>query len=149
VLPSICNSGHRLNISKQTHSFVEVPDQAAELAEKSAERATRVAACEFLHAAILWMVGTNARRPMSRDAAEDFQSRPTAFHGILSRALPVALRLAAGAEPVARQLFEPLVMSLVHWFTRAARRCAHTFANDSCGPQDSCMCCSALQKRVL
>lgn len=47
--------------------------QAAELAERSTERATRVAACEFLHASILWMVGTNARRPMSRDASEDFQ----------------------------------------------------------------------------
>ncbi len=50
------------------------------------------------------------------------QVRPTQFHAILSRALPVALRLAASAEPVARQLFQPLVMSLVHWFTRAARR---------------------------
>ena len=36
--------------------------QAADLAEKSAERAVRVASCEFLHASILWMVGTNARR---------------------------------------------------------------------------------------
>lgn len=96
--------------------------QAAELAEKSAERATRVAACEFLHATILWMVGTNARRPMSRDAAEDFAVKPTQFHGILQRLLPVALRLASGPEPVARQLCEPLIMSLVHWLTRAARR---------------------------
>jgi hypothetical protein len=60
---------------------------------------------------------------MSRDAAEDFALKPTQFHAILQRLLPVALRLAAGPEPVARQLFEPLVMSLVHWFTRAARRC--------------------------
>ena len=36
--------------------------QAADLAEKSTERAVRVAACEFMHASILWMVGTNARR---------------------------------------------------------------------------------------
>lgn len=36
--------------------------QAADLAEKSAERTVRVASCEFLHASILWMVGTNARR---------------------------------------------------------------------------------------
>ena len=34
----------------------------------------------------------------------------------------MALRLACGPEPVARQLLEPLVMALVHWFTRAARR---------------------------
>ena len=49
--------------------------QAADLAERSTERATRVAACEFLHASILWMVATNARRPMSRDTFEDFQVR--------------------------------------------------------------------------
>ena len=36
--------------------------QAADLTEKSPERAVRVASCEFLHATILWMVGTNARR---------------------------------------------------------------------------------------
>lgn len=62
-----------------------------------------------------------ARRPLSREE-QDFAAQPTQFHGILRRILPVALRLACGPEPVARQLFEPLVMSLVHWFTRAARR---------------------------
>ena len=62
-------------------------------------------------------------RPLSRDE-QDFAAQPTQFHGILKRILPVALRLASGPEPVARQLFEPLVTSLVHWFTRAARRWA-------------------------
>ena len=146
----------------------------------------RVASCEFLHASILWMVGTNARRctclphpfpamrqihcsasclkqvqafeidhedccidfiasavallcrtlqyvaqqgsacvsvrrPLSREE-QDFAAQPTQFHGIFKQVLPVALRLACGPEPVAWQLFEPLVMSLVHWFTRAARR---------------------------
>ena len=60
-------------------------------------------------------------RPLSRDA-QDFAAQPTQFHAIFQRVLPVALRLACGPEPVARQLFEPLVMALVHWFTRAARR---------------------------
>lgn len=60
-------------------------------------------------------------RPLSRDE-QDFAAQPTQFHGIFRRVLPVALRLACGPEPVARQLFEPLAMSLVHWFTRAARR---------------------------
>ena len=60
-------------------------------------------------------------RPLSRDA-QDFAAQPTQFHPIFQRILPVALRLACGPEPVARQLFEPLIMALVHWFTRAARR---------------------------
>ena len=31
--------------------------QVSELAEKAADRSTRVAACEFLHAVTLWMIG--------------------------------------------------------------------------------------------
>ena len=65
----------------------------------------------------------HACRPLSREE-QDFAAQPTQFHGIFSRVLPVALRLACGPEPVARQLFEPLTMSLVHWFNRAARRWA-------------------------
>ena len=30
--------------------------------------------------------------------------------------------IACGPEPVTRQLLEPLIMSLVHWLTQAARR---------------------------
>lgn len=40
----------------------------------------------------------------------------------MQRLFPVLLSLACTAEPVARQLFEPLIYSLVHWFTRSARR---------------------------
>jgi len=72
--------------------------------------------------------GLHTRRPLSRDA-KDFAVQPTQFHTIFKRTLPVALRLACGPEPVARQLFEPLIMSLVHWFTRAARRQGF-FSND-------------------
>ncbi len=38
---------------KQLYTFVQV----SELAEKAADRSTRVAACEFLHAVTLWMIG--------------------------------------------------------------------------------------------
>ncbi|KAK9829312.1 hypothetical protein WJX72_005143 [[Myrmecia] bisecta] len=96
--------------------------QAAELAEKSADRATRVAACEFLHAATLWMIGTNAGRPLPAHEEEEYKAEPTMFHAIMQRLFPVLLRLASSAEPVAQQLFEPLMLALVHWLTRAARR---------------------------
>ncbi|GMH34456.1 hypothetical protein BSKO_02290 [Bryopsis sp. KO-2023] len=95
--------------------------QASMLAEASGDRSCRVSACELLHSVILWMVGTNAGRPMSR-TDEDFQPVPTRFHKILKRLLPVALRLAVSPEPVAKQLFEPLIFTLIHWLTRSARR---------------------------
>ncbi|KAL3135934.1 hypothetical protein ABBQ32_006979 [Trebouxia sp. C0010 RCD-2024] len=95
--------------------------QVADLAENGADRTKRVAACEYLHAITLWMIGVNARRPEgSREA--DFDAPPTQFHTIMKKLFPVLLSLACAAEPVARQLFEPLVTSLVHWLTRSARR---------------------------
>ncbi|KAK9826371.1 hypothetical protein WJX81_003941, partial [Elliptochloris bilobata] len=94
--------------------------QVADMAERSPDRQARVAAVECLHAVILWMVGTNAKRAPGKDQ-EDFQPRPTKFHALLGHLLPTALRLAAGAEPVARKLFGELVPALVHWLTRSAR----------------------------
>ena len=44
------------------------------------------------------------------------------FHNILAQLYPTLLRLASSAELVSKQLFGPLVMSLVHWLTKAARR---------------------------
>ena len=72
---------------------------------------------------MMWCVGVNARRPEgSREA--DFDAPPTQFHTLMQKLFPVLLSLASAAESVARQLFEPLVMSLVHWLTRSARRSA-------------------------
>lgn len=67
--------------------------------------------------------GTNAKRAPGKDEV-DYHPRPTKFHALLGRLLPAALRLAAGAEPVARKLFGELVPQLVHWLTRSARTCA-------------------------
>ena len=51
----------------------------------------------------------------------------------MRRLFPVLLRLAAGSEPVAQQLFRELVLALVHWFTRSARKCAAV-----CQPENKC-----------
>ncbi len=66
----------------------------------------------------------NARRPEGSKEA-DFDAPPTQFHTTMQKLFPVLLSLASAAESVARQLFEPLIMSLVHWLTRSARRSAH------------------------
>ena len=68
-----------------------------------------------------YIAGVNARRPEGSKEA-DFDAPPTQFHAIMQRLFPVLLSLACAAEPVSHQLFEPLVMSLVHWLTRSARR---------------------------
>jgi hypothetical protein len=101
--------------------------RAAALALTSADRASKVAAAEFLHAATLLMVGTNARRPQSKGG--DFARDPTPFHLVYRRLFPVIIDLAVDPEPVTRQLFSSLAYQLVRWFTQnQAREAVETMA---------------------
>ncbi|EFA79656.1 DNA-dependent protein kinase subunit [Heterostelium album PN500] len=76
------------------------------LATRSTHRQTKVVACELLHSIVLYMVGTNSGG---------------SFHRLYRRVFPALLRLAVDVEVVARQLFSPLIMQLVHWFTKNVR----------------------------
>jgi hypothetical protein len=71
----------------------------AAAAESHPARSVRVAACEALHAITLWMVGTNAHRPLAAGgsegggadgAAEEVKATP--FHKIYRNLFPVLLR---------------------------------------------------------
>ena len=73
-----------------------------------------------------YVTGTNAKHsPAHKDT--EYEATPTRFYGVMRRLFPVLLRLAAGSEPVAQQLFRELVLALVHWFTRSARKCAQVY----------------------
>lgn len=73
------------------------------LAESSSNRQTKIAACELLHSLLLLIIG--------------LESRDTNMTKYYEKALPVVLRLATDTEFVARQLFEPLIVQIIHWFT--------------------------------
>jgi DNA-dependent protein kinase catalytic subunit len=79
----------------------------AELAQSASDRQTKVAACEFIHATILYMVGWNAKRGDLKPYAKLYE-----------KLFPAAIRLATDVEQITRQLFEPLVFQLIHWFTK-------------------------------
>ncbi|XP_031440254.1 DNA-dependent protein kinase catalytic subunit [Clupea harengus] len=81
-----------------------------ELALTSSDRQTKVAACELLHSLVVYMVGKGAQM------AEGEMSAPPMYN-LHKRVFPVLLRLACDVDQVTRQLFEPLVMQLIHWFT--------------------------------
>ena len=101
--------------------------RAAHCALSSTDRAAKVAAAEFLHAATLLMVGRNARA--FAPAGGDHAREPTPFHNIYASLFPVVLTLAIDQEPVTRQLFASLATQLVRWFTRnQAREAAETMA---------------------
>ena len=83
------------------------------LAELSSDRKLRVSACESLHALIVYTVMRRSTDP-NRDKPGKAAHTPAEHY---KHIFPVILRLATGPEPVANQLFQPLVKQLIHWFT--------------------------------
>eukprot|EP01080_Neovahlkampfia_damariscottae_P000233 gene233-4479_t len=92
--------------------FDSILPRLIELAEKSSDRKTKVAACEFLHSIVNYMIGRNAFSPKSAD-------KPTQFYKIYQKLFPTIIALAADPEKIASQLFEPLVYQLTHWLTQS------------------------------
>ncbi len=73
---------------------------------------TRIAACELLHALILYMIGKSATNPIkngkkAKKGADD-QADSAAFAKLYAKLFPVIIRLATEIEQISRQLFEPL-----------------------------------------
>ncbi|XP_066122188.1 DNA-dependent protein kinase catalytic subunit isoform X1 [Saccopteryx bilineata] len=84
--------------------------RVTELALSASDRQTKVAACELLHSLVMFMLGKAAQMPES-----DRGSPP--MYQLYKRTFPVLLRLACDIDQVTRQIYEPLVMQLIHWFT--------------------------------
>ncbi|KAK6170524.1 hypothetical protein SNE40_018898 [Patella caerulea] len=81
-----------------------------ELAMKSSDRQTKVAACELLHSLILYCLGRCAQQPGE-------QQKRYPMEAIYKKLFPAMLQLACDVELVSKQLFEPLTMQIIHWFT--------------------------------
>ncbi|XP_024136141.1 DNA-dependent protein kinase catalytic subunit isoform X1 [Oryzias melastigma] len=82
----------------------------SELALSTSDRQTKVAACELLHSMVVYMVGKSAQMV-------EGENKVPPMYKLHKRLFPVLLRLACDVDQVTRQLFEPLVMQLIHWFT--------------------------------
>ncbi|ELU11183.1 hypothetical protein CAPTEDRAFT_224273 [Capitella teleta] len=78
------------------------------LATVSSDRQTKVAACELLHSLVLLMLGRSASQPTGNPMA-----------AIYRKLFPQMLKLATDVEQVSRQLFEPLMLQIIHWFTKS------------------------------
>ncbi|NXL64473.1 PRKDC kinase, partial [Chordeiles acutipennis] len=84
--------------------------RVTELALSASDRQTKVAACELLHGIVTYMLGKASQMPERRQG-------PPPMYQLHKRIFPVLLRLACDVDQVTRQLYEPLVMQLIHWFT--------------------------------
>ncbi|XP_077126580.1 DNA-dependent protein kinase catalytic subunit [Ranitomeya variabilis] len=84
--------------------------RVTDLALSASDRQTKVAACELLHSTVTFMLGKASQMP---DALEG----PPPMYRLYKRTFPVLLLLACDVDQVTRQLYEPLVMGIIHWFT--------------------------------
>uniref|UniRef100_A0A674JBQ4 DNA-dependent protein kinase catalytic subunit n=1 Tax=Terrapene triunguis TaxID=2587831 RepID=A0A674JBQ4_9SAUR len=84
--------------------------RVTELALSASDRQTKVAACELLHSIVMYMLGKASQMP-------DGPTGSPPMYQLYKRMFPVLLRLACDVDQVTRQLYELLVMELIHWFT--------------------------------
>lgn len=84
-----------------------VVSRISQLALSSSERATRISACELLHGLVLYMMGKNldgpATLPLWKDLCVDL------------------VVLGADKDQTIRQLFEPLLMQMMHFFSQPSK----------------------------
>ncbi|GFR09046.1 DNA-dependent protein kinase catalytic subunit [Trichonephila clavata] len=81
-----------------------------EIATKSSVRQAKVAACEALHSLVLLMIGQGSILP------DHFQKKYS-MEALYKKLFPGLLELACDVEQVTKQLFRPLVLQIIHWFT--------------------------------
>ncbi|MEE6521287.1 hypothetical protein FKM82_019417, partial [Ascaphus truei] len=84
--------------------------RVTELALSASDRQTKVAACELLHSMVAYMLGKATQIPEGKTGSPP-------LYKLYKRTFPVLLQLACDVDQVTRQLYEPLVMGLIHWFT--------------------------------
>ncbi|KAL3877683.1 hypothetical protein ACJMK2_035352, partial [Sinanodonta woodiana] len=97
---------------KPTIYFDPFLPHVVELASKSSDRQTKVAACELLHSLILYCLGRGAQQPDDMRNQERYSMAP-----LYKKLIPAMLQLACDVEQVSRQLFEPLSLQMIHWLT--------------------------------
>lgn len=81
------------------------------LSLSSTNRQTKVNACELLHAIVIYMIGKSVVEPLNSTSAQ-YQ-----LNKLYNRIYPALFKLACDVDNFARQLFQPLVMQMIHWFT--------------------------------
>ncbi|GAU90192.1 DNA dependent Protein Kinase catalytic subunit [Ramazzottius varieornatus] len=86
-----------------------------ELCLHDPDRSTKVAACELLHAVTVFLIGTHANT-----AAEN--SGKKSLLTLLQKLMPKIIELACDVEPVTKQLFEPLIVEIIHHFSHHAQK---------------------------
>ena len=82
------------------------------LSLSSTNRQSKVNACELLHAIVVYMIGKSVTDPVIHSGSTLYQ-----MNKIYRRIYPALFKLACDVDHFARNLFQPLCMQMIHWFT--------------------------------
>lgn len=100
----------RLECDEETIPLIFLDDtvgRVCQLAMSSSERATKISACELLHGLVLYMMGKNLDGsdtiPLWKDLCNNL------------------VILGADKDQTVRQLFEPLLMQMMHYFAQPSK----------------------------
>ena len=85
----------------------DVVEKVCQLALSSSERATKISACELLHGLVLYMMGKNLDGPATLPLWKDLGLN--------------LIILGADKDQTVRQLFEPLLMQMMHFFSQPSK----------------------------
>lgn len=75
----------------------------------------KVNACELLHAIVVFMIGKRQSEPQLN--SDGSLSNSMQLYKLYQRVFPSLFKLACDADQFPRNLFQPLCMQIVHWFT--------------------------------
>ncbi|KAL3227060.1 hypothetical protein MRX96_048858 [Rhipicephalus microplus] len=95
-------------------SFDGFLPRVVELARFAGNRQTKVAACELLHALVLYAVGTGVQNTERR-------AKCPMVH-LYQHLFPELLHLSCDPDQVTQNLFKPLTLQLMHWFSSKSTR---------------------------
>lgn len=99
---------------KPTIYFDQFLPRIIYLALSSTNRPTKVNACELLHAIVVYMIGKSVTDPV---AMQSSLSSIYQMNKLYNHIYPALFKLACDVDHFARNLFYPLVLQLIHWFT--------------------------------
>ena len=80
------------------------------LAQNSPCRQTKINACELLHAFVIYTIGKSVSEP-------EGYSQSSQMTKIYHRLYPCLFCLCCDTDHFVRNLFQPLIMQMIHWFT--------------------------------
>ncbi|XP_078482635.1 DNA-dependent protein kinase catalytic subunit [Ciona intestinalis] len=81
-----------------------------ELATQGGERKAKISACELLHSITIYIIGRNAQ-------ISNVERNTHSMASLYKKLVPVLLQLACDVDQVCKQLFDPLIKQMIHWFT--------------------------------